>query len=96
MSSDSSLAGGVFGVLLGAALFSVGTAVALNWRGWAVRYTDFIDAAVPATRRSMVVDRWPRMLIQNRIIFGVLALFGIAFLIHGIAVLAGILFQARD
>jgi hypothetical protein len=89
MSSDSSLADGVFSVVLGAALLSVGTAVALNWRGWAVRYTDFTDASTPATRRNMVVDRWPRMLIQNRIIFAVFALFGIACLIHGIAVLVG-------
>jgi hypothetical protein len=89
MSSDSSLAGGLLGVLLGAALLSVGTAVALDWRGWAVRYTDFIDAALPATRRNMVVDRWPRLLIQNRIIFGGIALFGIGFLIGGIAELVG-------
>jgi hypothetical protein len=89
MSSDSSLAGGLLLVLLGAALLSVGTAVALDWRGWAVRYTDFIDAALPATRRSMVVDRWPRLLIQNRIIFGVIAVFGIGCLIGGIAELVG-------
>jgi len=87
MSSDSSLAGGIFTVLLGAALASLGTAVALNFRGWAVRYTDFTDAAMPATRRNLVKDRWPRMLIQNRIIFGVLALLGTACLIAGISML---------
>jgi hypothetical protein len=57
MSPGSSLADGVLGVLLGAALLSVGTAVALNWRGWARRYTDFLDDALPASRRNIVVDR---------------------------------------
>ncbi|MDQ1743585.1 MAG: hypothetical protein QOE23_1924, partial [Pseudonocardiales bacterium] len=81
--------GGLLDVLLGAVLLSVGAAVALNWRGWAGRYTDFIDDVMPATRRSMTVDRWPRLLIQNRIIFGVIAAFGVALLIGGIAGLAG-------
>jgi len=89
MSSVSSLAEGIFSALLGAALVGAGTAVALNWRGWAERYTDFTDAAVPATRRNMVVDRWRRMLIQNRIICAGIALFGIALLFQGIAVLVG-------
>jgi hypothetical protein len=88
MSSDSSLADGVLGVLLGAALLSVGTAVALNWRGWATHYTNFIDDALPTTRRSMTVDRWPRLFIQNRIIFGVFAAFGVGLLISVIAGLA--------
>jgi hypothetical protein len=89
MSMDSSLAGGLLAVLIGAALVGVGTAVALNWRGWAVRYTDLIDAMVPSTRRQMRVDRWPKFLIQNRIIFAVMAVFGIALLINGITLLAG-------
>jgi len=81
MSSDSPLAA----LLVGAALLSVGTAVTLNWRGWAERYTDLIDALLPPTRRSMTVDHWPRLLMQNRIIFGVIAVFGIGLLIAGIA-----------
>jgi hypothetical protein len=89
MAMDSSLAGGLLLVLIGAALVGVGTAVALNWRGWAVRYTDLTDAMVPSTRRQMRVDRWPKMLIQNRVIFAVSALFGVALLIHGITLLAG-------
>ena len=79
----------VFSVLGGAAVLGVGTAVALNWRGWAVRYTDLTDAMTPSTRRNLRVDRWPRMLVQNRIIFGFFALFGLAWLIHGIALVAG-------
>jgi hypothetical protein len=89
MSSYTSLAGGVATLLLGAALLSGGTAVALNWRGCATRYTDFIDDALPTTRRSVTVDRWPRLFWQNRIIFAVLAAFGMALLISGIAGVAG-------
>jgi hypothetical protein len=85
MSSDSSLGEAVFTVLLGAALLSVGTAVALNWRGWATRYTDFTDDAFPPLRQRMATNRWRRLLIQNRIIFAVFAVFGLVLLIGGIA-----------
>ena len=85
MSSDSPIPV----LLIGAALLGVGTAVALNWRGWAERYTNLIDDLLPATRRNMRVDRWPRLLIQNRIIFGFYAVFGVGLLIAGIAGLVG-------
>ncbi len=88
MFEDSPLAAAL-GVLIGAVLLSVGTAVALNWRGWATRYTDWTDAAVPPPRRKWQVDRWPRMFVQNRIIFAVTAVFGALLIFGGIAALIG-------
>jgi hypothetical protein len=84
--ANSALAAG-FGVLVGVLLLIVGTAVALNWRGWAVRYTDLVDALVPATRRNLAEDRWPRMLIQTRITFGLTAAFGAVLVYGGIVAL---------
>lgn len=88
MFADSPLTAVVFGVLLGAVLLSIGTAVASNWRGWGERYTDWIDDLLPTTRRSMAADRRPRLLVQNRIIFGVFAAFGIGLLVAGIVTLS--------
>jgi hypothetical protein len=75
-----------FGVGLGTILLAIGIAVAANWRRCAERYTDWTDAFAPQTRLT-TTDRWPRMLRQNRIIFGVIAAFGGALLLTGIVTL---------
>lgn len=56
----------------GALLMFVGIAIATNWRRWAEHYSDWAGLFLLA-RRPDFDDRLVR---QNRIIFGVVAVFG--------------------
>jgi hypothetical protein len=90
--SDSIVSIILFSVL-GLALVIVGLAVMLDWNGCAVQYTRWIDAVSPRSvlrRRSQSLEgNFNRLLRQQRIIFGVIFLFGLALLCADIAVVAG-------
>ena len=87
MFADSPFAAVVLGVLVGAALLAAGAAVALNWRGCGDRYTHWIGGVLPAARRRAAANRTPRLLLENRVIFGVIAAIGAGLLVGGVAAL---------
>jgi hypothetical protein len=70
-------------VVVGGALISVGLIVSTNWRGLGRGYTDWTDL-VTRTRASPR-DTDERRLRQNRAIFAVVGVFGIALIAGGIS-----------
>jgi hypothetical protein len=70
----------IIGIGGGLLLMVVGIAIATNWRGWADHYSDWTGLFLPARRP----DFDQRLVRQNRIIFGVVAVFGGMLLVGGL------------
>jgi len=79
--ANSSALAVVVGVIGGGGVMLIGAAVALNWRGWAQRYTDLTDVFGPPRRANGDAQR----LRQNRVIFAVIGLLGSGFLLAGLS-----------
>lgn len=63
----------------GAVLVFFGAAVALNWRGWAEKYTDLTDAWWPPWSRRSHLNK----VRTNRLAFTMLAVIGLVLIITG-------------
>ena len=74
-------------LVVGAALVVVSVPVTADWRGTAVRYSDFADLIQPyRSRRAMRRGKdpgvdWRRYVMRNRLVFGVLGCIGAALVI---------------
>lgn len=79
--SRSFAAAVLFGIVGGALLLLLGLLVAMDWRGVAARYTRWTQAWVPGPASD---ERFPRNLMRQRVIFGVIAAFGALLLVAGL------------
>jgi divalent metal cation (Fe/Co/Zn/Cd) transporter len=77
--------------MLGVAMVVVGFAISSSWRRVAEKYTDLVDAMVPPMpwgRYKEAEDQFKRLLRQQRLIFAVIAMFGL--LLVGSALLSSL------
>jgi hypothetical protein len=70
----------IVGVGGGLLLMLLGIAIATNWRGWAEHYSYWTGLFLPARRP----DFDERQVRQNRVIFGVFAVFGAMLFVSGV------------
>jgi hypothetical protein len=78
------LAAVLFGIAGGSLLFLIGLVVAGDWRGSARRYTSWIQTFIPSWSRLPEDAQIQRDTVRNRIIFGVIAAFGLLLVAGGI------------
>jgi len=74
----------LFGFVGGAMLLVVGLLGVTNWHGVAARYTRWTQAWVPGFGGSEPDQRLAKDLIRQRVIFGVIAAFGVLLLVGGL------------
>lgn len=72
-------------LLAGLVLLAGGLAVALDWRGAAQKYTDLISNVTPTPPWGDPRAHERRLGRGNRVVFAVVALFGVALILAGLA-----------
>lgn len=92
--SESVAAAVLLGIVGGLVLMAIGLAVATNWKQWLNRFTDFSDYITPSGRLPFLKpltagEERRRAVLINRICFAVLACFGVALFVGGVAATIG-------
>jgi len=78
----------LIGVGLGLVLTALSLLVATNWKGWADRYTDVVCAFVPRRKYKYSAEEQDRRdVVSTRVMFAVIALFGVILVYGGITAL---------